>query len=66
LSFFDKFKSFYRYIQFERWGILALLVFSFGIMSRQKPKVLKYATGQYETQRVCTRLVAVVKQKASN
>jgi hypothetical protein len=45
LSFFDKSKSFYRYIQFERWEILALLVFSVGIVRWQKPKVLKYAAG---------------------
>tara|TARA_R110002049_G_scaffold168526_3_gene335065 strand:- start:2867 stop:3127 length:261 start_codon:yes stop_codon:yes gene_type:complete len=46
LSFFDKSKYFIWNIQFERWEILALLVFrALEFECRQKPKVLKYAVG---------------------
>jgi hypothetical protein len=46
LSFFDKFIYYNWNIQFERWEILALLVFrAFELACWQKPKVLKYAAG---------------------
>jgi len=46
LSFFDKSKYFNWNIQFERWKILALLVFlALELCVGKKPKVLKNAAG---------------------